>query len=111
MKVTQLSESHSLLSNSLRPHELYSPRNSPGQNTGVSSLFLLQVDLPNPGIESVSPELQVDSLTELSGKPLHSSVIRLFARHTNFFFKNIHFFFLLNQTKGETAYHFKTIIH
>ena len=32
----------SVLSNSLRPHGLYSPRNSPGQNTGVDSLALLQ---------------------------------------------------------------------
>ena len=30
------------MSNSLRPHELYSPWNSPGQNTGVGSLSLLQ---------------------------------------------------------------------
>ena len=36
------SESRSVLSNSLRPHGLYSPWNSPGQNTGVGSLSLLQ---------------------------------------------------------------------
>ena len=36
------SESHSVMSDSLRPHELYSPWNSPGQNTGLGSLFLLQ---------------------------------------------------------------------
>ena len=30
-----VSESHSVVSDSLRPHGLYSPRNSPGQNTGV----------------------------------------------------------------------------
>ena len=36
------SASHSVESNSLRPHGLYSPRNSPGQNTGVGSLSLLQ---------------------------------------------------------------------
>ena len=36
------SESHSVLSHSLRPHGLYSPWNSPGQNTGVGSLSLLQ---------------------------------------------------------------------
>ena len=35
------SESRSILSDSLRPHGLYSPRNSPGQNTGVGSLSLL----------------------------------------------------------------------
>ena len=28
------SESHSVMSDSLRPHGLYSPWNSPGQNTG-----------------------------------------------------------------------------
>ena len=41
---------------------LYSPWDSPGQNTGVGSLSLLQGDLPNPGIEPGSPELQADSL-------------------------------------------------
>ena len=30
------------MSNSLRPHGQYSPWNSPGQNTGVGSLSLLQ---------------------------------------------------------------------
>ena len=35
------SESGSVVSNSLRPHGLYSPWNSPGQNTGVGSLSLL----------------------------------------------------------------------
>ena len=32
-----LSESYSVMSVSLRPHGLYSPWNSPGQNTGVGS--------------------------------------------------------------------------
>ena len=36
------SESRSVLSNSLQPNGLYSPWNSPGQNTGVGSLSLLQ---------------------------------------------------------------------
>ena len=40
------SESHSAVSNSLRPHGLYSPWNSPSQNTGVSSLSLLQRIFP-----------------------------------------------------------------
>ena len=31
------SESHLVVSDSLRPHGLYSPWNSPGQNTGVDS--------------------------------------------------------------------------
>ena len=46
--------SHSVVSDSLRPHGLYSPRNSPGQNTGVGSLSLLQGIFPtqgsNPGL-------------------------------------------------------------
>ena len=36
------SESHSVMSYSLRPRGLCSPWNSPGQNTGVGSLSLLQ---------------------------------------------------------------------
>ena len=48
------SESCSVLSNSLRPHGLQSPWNSPGQNTGVGSLSLLQGIFPtqdlNPGL-------------------------------------------------------------
>ena len=36
------SESRSVVSNSLRPHSLCSPWNSPGQNTGLGSLSLLQ---------------------------------------------------------------------
>ena len=37
------SERHSVMSDSLQPHGLYSPLNSPGQNTRVGSLSLLQV--------------------------------------------------------------------
>ena len=40
------SESHSVVSNSLRPHGLYIPWNSLGQNTGVSSPSLLQGIFP-----------------------------------------------------------------
>ena len=36
------SESRSVVSSSLQPYGLYSPRNSPGQNTGVGSLSLPQ---------------------------------------------------------------------
>ena len=49
---------------------LYSAWDSPGQNTGVRSLSLLQGNLPNPGIEPRSPTLQADSLpAEPQGKP------------------------------------------
>ena len=48
------SESHSVMSNSLQPYGLYSPWNSPGQNTGTDSLSLLQRIFPtqgsNPGL-------------------------------------------------------------
>ena len=40
------SESCSVMSNSSRPHGLYSPGNSPSQNTGVGSNSLLQVIFP-----------------------------------------------------------------
>ena len=50
------SESRSVVSSSLRPHRLYSPWNSPGENTGVGSLSLLQ------GIKPRSSALQADSL-------------------------------------------------
>ena len=56
------SESFLVMSHSLRPHGLYSPWNSPVQNTGVGSLSLLQWGLPNPGIEPRSPAMQADSL-------------------------------------------------
>ena len=48
------SESRLVVFDSLWPHGLYSPWNSPGQNTGVSSLSLLQGTFPtqelNPGL-------------------------------------------------------------
>ena len=48
------SEGHSVVSDSLRPHGLYSPWNSPGQNTGVGKLSLLQgifaTQGSNPGL-------------------------------------------------------------
>ena len=48
------SESHSVVSDSLGPHGRYSPWNSPGQNTGVGSLSLLQgiftTQGSNPGL-------------------------------------------------------------
>ena len=67
---SDLSESCSVVSDSLRPHKLYSPwivlHESPSP-----------ADLPNTGIESGSPALQADSLpTELSGKPLNITLLR-----------------------------------
>ena len=60
-------ENLSVMSNSLRPHGLYSPWNSPGQNTGVGSHSLLQGIFP--GVKPRSPALQMDSLqAEPQGK-------------------------------------------
>ena len=69
------SESHSVMSDSLQPHRLYSPWNSPGKNTGVGSLSFLQGNLPNPGVEPMSPTLQGNSLpTEPQEKPKNTGV-------------------------------------
>ena len=50
------SESWSVVPDSLQHRELYSPWNSPGQNTGVDSLSLLQGIFPtqgsNPGLQN-----------------------------------------------------------
>ena len=43
------SEGYSVVSDSLRPRGLHSPWNSPGQNTGVGSLSLLQGIFPTRG--------------------------------------------------------------
>ena len=48
-------ESCSVMSNSLQPHGLYNPWNSPGHNTGVGSLSLLQVIFPTKGSNSGLP--------------------------------------------------------
>ena len=49
---------------------LYSPWNSPAQNTGMCSLSLLQRNLSNPGIKTKSSTFQADSLpAEPTGKP------------------------------------------
>ena len=50
----------SIVSDSLRPHgwkptRLLCPWDSPGKNSGASCHFLLQGNLPDPGIEPVSP--------------------------------------------------------
>ena len=55
MKISmKVKVSHSFVSDSLWPHGLYSPCNSPGQNTGVGSLSYLQGIFPiqwwNPGL-------------------------------------------------------------
>ena len=63
-------KSSPVVSDSLQPPGLYSPWNSPGQNTGVGSRSVLQGNLPNPGIKLRSPAFQADFLqSEPPGKP------------------------------------------
>ena len=63
------SESCSVVSESLPPRGLYSPWNSPGQNTGVGSISLLQqIFLTQESKRGLLHSLP----TELSGKHLRS---------------------------------------
>ena len=69
-KVESESESHSIVSNSLRPHTLYRPWNSPGQNTGMDSPSLLQGIVPTQGSNPDVQRCRQDSLwAEPQGKP------------------------------------------
>ena len=71
------SESYSVMSDSLRPHGLYSPWNSLGQNNGLGG-----EPFPSPGdfpIEPRSSALQVDSSPiELSRKTQNDSKLGLY---------------------------------
>ena len=60
------------MSNSWRPHGLYSPWNSPGQNTGVGSIALLQGNFPTFGLNPGLPHCR-QILYQLSyqGSPVH----------------------------------------
>ena len=54
---------------------LYSPWNSPGQNTGVGSLSLLQGDRPNPGIEPMCLACrQIVYQLSRQGSPLYANL-------------------------------------
>ena len=61
------SERCSVVSDSLQPHGLYSPWNSPGQNTGVGSLSLLQGIFPTQGLNPGLPHCR-QILYQLSHK-------------------------------------------
>ena len=74
MKWNEVSESCSVMSDSLHPHGLYSPWNSLDQNTEVGSLSLLQGIFPTQGLNP-GPALQADSLpAEPQGKPKDAGV-------------------------------------
>ena len=58
----RVSESHSVMSDPLQPRGLYSPWHSPGQNTGVGTLSLLQGTFPTQGSNRSLLLRQADSL-------------------------------------------------
>ena len=64
------------MSDSLQPHGLYSPWNSPAQNTGVGSLFLLQGIFPTQELNWVLLHCR-QILYQLSyeGSPLNNTVV------------------------------------
>ena len=76
------SESHSVMSDSLRPHGLYSPWNSLGQTTGMSSSCLLQRIFPTQGLNPGLPHCkwilyQESGFTLPQGKSKSAGVGRL----------------------------------
>ena len=63
-------ESRSVMSDSLLPHGLSSPWNSPGQNTGVGSFSLLQGIFPTQGSNPGLPHYrQILYQLSLKGSP------------------------------------------
>ena len=60
--IMQESESRSVVSPSFRPHGLYSAWNSPGQNTGVGSLSLLQGIWPKNSTVECASEQSVSAI-------------------------------------------------
>ena len=71
----------SVMSDSLQPHGLYSPWNSPGQNTGVASLSLLQGVFPtNPGVKHLDESKRNSAVWE---KPISkSNILRVSLKYT-----------------------------
>ena len=82
------SESHSVVSNSLQPCGLYSPWNSPGQNTGVGSLSLLQEIVPTQGSDPGVPHCR-QILYQLShqGSPYSSTFIYSYHYQSSLLFR------------------------
>ena len=68
------SESRSVVSDSLWPHGLYRPWNSPGQNTGMGSLSLLQGIFPTQGLNPGLLHCRRILWSEPPGKPKNTGV-------------------------------------
>ena len=78
MLVSSESENCSVMSDCLWPHGLYSLWNSPGQNTGVGSLSLLQGIFPTQGSNAVLPHCR-QILYQLSNKGSFRSTAKWFS--------------------------------
>ena len=76
-KIGRTSASSSVVSDSLRPLGLYSPWNSPGQNTGVGSLSLLQGIFPTQGSNPGLPHCRqiLYQLSLISRKALNAFMV------------------------------------
>ena len=68
------SESCSVVPDSLRPHGLYSPWNSPDQNTGVGSRSFLQGIFPTQGLNPGLLHCRRTLPAEPQGKPKNTGV-------------------------------------
>ena len=78
------SVSCSVISDSLQPHGPYSPWNSPGQNTGLGNLSLLQGIFPTQGLNPVLlhcrqilyqlSHKEISELWQLEQKSFHSKL-------------------------------------
>ena len=72
------SESRSVVSDSLRPHRLYSPWNSPGQNTGVGNISLLQGIFPTQGSNPSLHCRQIFYQLSHKGSPKYMKNVQLY---------------------------------
>ena len=86
------SKSCSVVSDSLRLHGLYSPWNSPDQNTGVGCLSLLQGIFPTQGSNPGLPHCRL-IIYQLSHKGNPGSFICRQVLFPWYFFKNVFFLF------------------
>ena len=86
-----VSESHSVVSDSLWPHGLLCPWNSPGKNMGVGCYFLLQRIFPTQGFKLGLLNYRW-TLYQLS----HQDT-------TKYLFMNVHSSSILNSQKVETT--------
>ena len=85
MNIQSESESCSVMSDSLWPHGIYSPWNSPGQNTGVGSLSLLQEIFPtqgsNPGLSHCRRIFTSWTIREAMNTGVHLFKLKFFSRY------------------------------